>query len=428
MNLRDPSPLELTPAGPDLPGQDPLDLVRTHQSTGRALLFRLMGATDPERMAQGAWVTGASGKRYLDLGSFSVFLLGHGHRRVVRAVADQLQVLPGSTRTLPNEVAARAAASIAQFAPAGLTKVLLLNSGAEAVEAALKLARFRTGRTGLAHLAGSFHGKTTGALSLTDAPLFRSGLGALLGDVQRLPREDADTAARLILEHRPAAVFAEPVQGEGGVHPLTAPFARALRDACDEVGSLLVFDEVQSGLGRCGSRWAHEELAVRPDILLSGKALGGGVMPASALIATEDAYRPYDRDPLLHTSTFGGNSLAAAAVLAALEVIVDEDVPALARQVGEELRAILTGLVEEWPDLFRTVTGRGILLGLHGTRPDVSAEMLRAALAEGLLLTPCLTEPSVLRFTPSAFIDADGMAFAQHKLRRAAARTQEELT
>ncbi|AUY52529.1 aminotransferase class III-fold pyridoxal phosphate-dependent enzyme [Streptomyces sp. CB01881] len=406
---------------------DLLDLIRDHQSSGRALLFRLMGATDPEVSGSGSWVTTGAGARYLDLGSFSVFLLGHSHPQVVEAVAEQLARLSGSTRTLPNELNARAAADLAEFAPPGLDKVMLLNSGAEAVEAAIKLARARTGRVPLAHLAGSFHGKTVGALSLTDAALFRDRLGPLLPDVIRLPRDDAGAAAELIRRHRPAAVFAEPVQGEGGVYPLTPGYATALREACDEAGTLLVFDEIQCGLGRCGSFWAHEDLGVRPDVLLSGKALGGGVIPVSAVIATEDAFQPYDRDPLLHTSTFGGNPLAAAALTATLKVLAAEDVPGLARSAGGRLREILEDLVRSWPRLFTEVTGRGALLGLHGTQPDVAGEMMRAALAENLLLTPCLTAPSILRLTPAAFIGAQDLAFVAEKLNAAARRTQLEL-
>lgn len=406
---------------------EPVDLVRTHQSTGRAFLYTVLGATDPEVSAAGQWITSRNGSRYLDVGSFGVFLLGHGHPGPVGAVARQLQVLAGSSRTLPNEVNARAAAALAATAPEGLSKVMLLNSGAEAVEAALKLARARTGRTPVAHLSGSFHGKTTGALSLTDAHAFRQRIGPLLPDVVRLPRDDAAVTAELIERHRPAAVFAEPVQGEGGIYPLEREYAAALREACTQAGSLLVFDEIQSGLGRCGTLWAHEGLDARPDVLLSGKALGGGVMPASAVIATEDAFQPYDSDPLLHTSTFGGNPLASAAVLGTLDVIRELDVPARATRAGNALKAILSDLVARWPGLFSGVTGKGLMLGLHCRQPDAPAELMREALAEGLLLTMCLTAPQVLRFTPSAFIDADELNFLSEKIDVAAARAEKEL-
>ncbi|WP_017545475.1 aspartate aminotransferase family protein [Nocardiopsis prasina] len=406
---------------------EPVDLIRTHQSSGRSFLHNIMGAVDPEVSGKGQWITSRDGSRYLDVGSFGVFLLGHGHPGPVGAVARQLDLMAGSSRTLPNPVNARAAAALAGAAPPGLSKVLLLNSGSEAVEAALKLARARTGRTPLAHLSGSFHGKSTGALSLTDARAFRQGIGPLLPDVVRLPRDDAAAAADLIERHRPAAVFAEPVQGEGGMYPIGRDYAAVLREACTRTGSLLVFDEIQSGLGRCGTLWAHEGLGVLPDVLLSGKALGGGVMPASAVIATEDAFRPYDVDPLLHTSTFGGNPLASAAVLGALDVIAELDVPARASRAGESLKGVLNGLVSNRPSLFSAVTGRGLMLGLHCRKADVTAELMRESLTEGVLLTMCLTTPTVLRLTPSAFIDAEEMDFLGRKLDIAAARVEREL-
>ena len=396
------------------------ELVRRHQSTGKALLFSLLNATDVEHSATGSWITGSSGERYLDLGSFAVFLLGHSHPAVVAAVREQLERMAGSSRTLPSRPPTLACAELAALAPDGLSKVMLLNSGAEVVEAAIKLARARTGRGGLAHLAGSYHGKTAGALSLTDAAGFRDRVGPLLPGVTRLPRDDAGRAAELVLATKPAAVFFEPVQGEGGVHPVSAELAGALRAACDEVGALLVADEIQAGLGRTGTLWAHEPLGVLPDVLLCGKALGGGVMPVSALIATERAYRPFDLDPLLHSSTFGGNPLAAAAVLAAVRVIREERVPERAAAVGAGLRAVLDRLVAAWPRLFARVTGRGAFLGLHGTRADTAGEMMRAALAERVLLTPCLTAPEVLRFTPSVFLADGDLEFVDAALHRAA--------
>ena len=409
------------------PAEDVQELVRRHQSTGRALLFSLLRATDAEATASGSWITGESGTRYVDLGSFAVFLLGHGHPAVLAAVRDQLDRMAGTSRTLPSRPAGLAARELAGLAPDGLEKVMFLNSGAEAVEAAIKLARATTGRPGLAHLAGSYHGKTAGALSLTDAAAFRRQVGPLLPGVLRLPRDDPGRAAELIAEHQPAAVFFEPVQGEGGVHPLAPAMAVALRQACDEVGALLVADEIQAGLGRCGALWAHTALGVVPDVLLSGKALGGGVLPVSALVATPRAYRPFDLDPLLHSSTFGGNPLAAAAVLGALGVIRDDDVPGHAARVGAALREVLDRLVDAWPELFAGVTGRGAFLGLHSTRADVSAEMMRSALAERVLLTPCLTAPAVLRFTPSAFLAGDDLAFVESALHRAAATAAHEL-
>src|SRR5207244_248143 len=154
----------------------------------------------------------------------------------------------------------------------------------------------------------------------------------------RISRDDPEAAAAAVARARPAAVFVEPVQGEGGMIEVGGAVLRALRRACDEVGALLVCAEIQSGLGRCGAWWAHTAADVVPDVVLAGKALGGGVMPVSALVAAPFAFAPFDRDPLLHTSTFGGNALACAAVRSTLEVIEAEDIPERARRLGERMR------------------------------------------------------------------------------------------
>ncbi|HEU5321986.1 MAG TPA: aminotransferase class III-fold pyridoxal phosphate-dependent enzyme, partial [Methylomirabilota bacterium] len=370
------------------------DVVRRHCSTGRALLYAMAGPLDVETSADGGWVVGASGRRYLDLGSFAVFLLGHRHPRVVDAVAAQLQRLPGSSRAFPSESHARALAAVAGLAPPGLSKVMLLNSGAEAVEAGVKLARVATGRSGLHHLEGSFHGKTAGALSLTDASLFREPFLPLLPGITRLSRTDAEEAAAAIRAERPAAVILEPVQGEGGVFELSVAYLRAVRDACSAAGAVLVADEIQCGLGRTGHLRAMDFAGVVPDVLLLGKGLGGGVVPVSALVARPEVFEPFDRDPLLHSSTFGGNPLASAAVAATGEVIQADDIPGRAARLGVRVRALLDALVLRWPELFTRVTGRGLLLGLHCRRPGVAGQFIRSCLAHGLLVTPCLTRPS----------------------------------
>ena len=401
------------------------ELVSRHQSTGRSLLYRLAGPLDVEVEASGCWVTGASGRRYLDLGSYAVFLLGHAHPRVVAAVAAQLGRPPGSRRAFPSREQVEAAAALAAIAPEGLSKVMLLNSGAEAVEAALKLARLATGRTAVLHLEGSFHGKTTGALSLTDAALFRERCEPLLPGSSRLDRDDPEAAAASIRAARPAAVFVEPVQGEGGVFELRPDYLRAVRTACDEAGAVLVCDEIQCGLGRCGAVWASAPVV--PDLLLAGKALGGGVMPVSALVARPAVFTSYDRDPLLHTSTFGGNPLAAAAALATLDVIVAEDVPARAREQGEGWRRLLEDLRARWPRRFSAVSGRGLLLGLHCARPDVAGTFIRSCRARGVLVTPCLTRPHVVRLTPPVCVSPADVEFAAEALEAAAAETDEEI-
>lgn len=404
------------------------ELIRTHQSTGRALLYALQGRLDVEVSASGSWVRGAFGDEYLDFGSYGVFLLGHGHQEVVRAVAKQLGTLSGTTRVFPVAENAEAAAALAALAPPGLTKVMFLNSGAEAVEAALKLARAKTGRSSVWHLERSFHGKTIGALSLTDSTILRSRSGPLLADTRAMSRSDAAEAADLVIRGRPAAVFVEPVQGEGGIYEVLPGYLKAMREACSRSGSLLVCDEIQCGLGRTGTVWATDATGVVPDILLAGKALGGGLLPVSAIIARPEAFEPFDRDPLLHTSTFGGNPLASAAVVAATHVVRSEDVGGRAARLGVDVSEVLQCLVSEYPHLFRAVSGRGLMLGLHCIRPEIAGMMIRSCLAQRILVTPCLISPNVIRITPSAFIAGDEMKFAKTALLAAAADTSQQLS
>jgi putrescine aminotransferase len=408
------------------PSDDPHDLVRRHQSSARALLYSLAGGADVEVSGDGPWVTGESGRVYLDFGSFAVFLLGHRPARVVDRVHRQLDLLPNSTRAFPSRINAEACRAFAGLAPEGLEKVMLLNSGAEAVEAAIKLTRAATGRSTVVHLHGSFHGKTYGALSLTDVPEFRTSVGSLLPDVCRLDPGDTSGVQDFVSAIRPAAVFVEAIQGEGGVRPLSSEFLRAVRQATEDVGSLLVCDEIQVGLGRAGTLWAFNSAGITPDVLLSGKALGGGVMPVSALAATASAFRPFDRDPLLHTSTFGGNPLASAAVSATVELIIELDVPALACRYESRLRSVLEDVASAWPALFTAVTGRGLIQGLHCARADIAGTMLRECLMRGLVVTPCLSKPSVLRFTPPAICGETEYDLAADVLRRAAEATENE--
>jgi putrescine aminotransferase len=186
------------------------------------------------------------------------------------------------------------------------------------------------------------------------------------------------------------------------------------------VGALLISDEIQCGLGRTGALWATTWLGVSPDVLLLGKALGGGIMPVSAVVATPAAFRPFDRDPFLHTSTFGGNPLASAAVRSCLEVVREIDVPERATVLGKRVRTILDDVVAKRSDLFEGVSGRGLMLGLHCRNSEIAGEFMRNCLHNRVLLTPCLTTPNVVRLTPPAVMKEKELRFAYDGMTRAA--------
>lgn len=380
------------------------ELTQRHLGAGRAMLGKLLGGS-VEVSSEGPWVYTEGGSRFLDFGGYGVFILGHRHPRVIAAVRRQLETHPLASRVFLEPVIAEAAGALAEVAPPGLDFVHFVNSGAEAAEAAIKLARAH-GRTALVSAASGFHGKTIGALSVTANPAYQAPFRPLLPDVLHV-RFGSVTAMREALAARAgrACVIVEPVQGEAGVVVPPGGYLRAVARACREFGALLVVDEVQTGLGRLGAWWGADLEGVRPDVLLAGKGLSGGVVPIGAMIATEEAYEPFGRDHLLHTSTFGGSPLACAAAHAALGVMHEEDVVARAASQGARLLAAVRDLCTGRRELVREVRGRGLLIGVEFTTAGAAAETVLELLERGVLVNHSLNAARVLRLTPPALLE-----------------------
>lgn len=356
----------------------------------------------PQRVlvrGEGAWLWDADGNRYLDLlAGIATGALGHAHPDLVAAVSDQLATLGHVSNffaTSPQiELSERLLTLLA--APSG-SGVFFANSGAEANEAAFKLAR-RTGRPRILALEGCFHGRTMGALALTHNPAYREPFEPLPGGVQHLPFGDLD-ALRAALDDDVAALFLEPIQGESGVRPLPEGYLVAARRLTHEVGTLLVLDEVQTGIARTGAWFAHTRHGVVPDVVTLAKGLGGGV-PIGAMVAFGERIAG-----LLgrgqHGSTFGGNPVAAAAALATLRVIERDGLLHNVRMVGDRLAAGVRNL--RLP-LVVEVRGEGLMLGVELARP-VAAELVRAALEAGFVLNA--VTPDTVRMTPPLVLTAD---------------------
>ena len=352
-----------------------------------------------EVASAGSTVTDAQGHSYLDCGGYGVFLLGHRHPAVVAAVVDQVQRHPLSTHLMLEPTVARAAATLASVTPPGLDCVHFVNSGAEATEAAIKLARAH-GRKRLVSASGGFHGKTMGALGLTANDTYQAPFRPLLPDVVHVPFGDAAALGAVLTPE--ACVVVEPVQGEGGVVVPPAGYLAEVSRLCTEAGALLVLDEVQTGLGRLGTWWGADRDGVRPDVLLVGKVLSGGVVPAAAMVATAAAYRPFSDDPFLHTSTFAGSPIAMAAAAAAVTAIRDEGLVERARVLGERLLTGLGEAVAPGRPLVRDVRGVGLLIGIELDDPGTALELVLDLLARGVLVNHSLSAHRVVRFTPPA--------------------------
>ena len=312
--------------------------------------------------ALGQYVWDAEGRRYLDAYTgHGVAFLGHRHPRVVSALVEAL----GSVMVAPPSVAGEwmdeLLDALGPVLPSGLDYVTLLNSGTEAVELALKIARRVTGRKNIVYFTGSFHGRTMGALSVTSSnPGYRRGYEPLVPGTVRARFNRVEDLDRVIGEETAAAIV-EPIQGEGGVNPADPGFIRELRRRCDEAGCLLVADEVQTGFGRTGRTWAIEHYGVRPDIVTAGKAIGGG-FPVSMVAVP--GWVAEKLPPGFHGSTYGGNPMAAKAVAAAARVLVEEEVPRQAGEKGGKLLSMLEELLAGARPV-RRVKGAGLMLGVE---------------------------------------------------------------
>ena len=374
-----------------------------HVNKSLASLARLV-ATPVELAAAGSKVRGSDGHTYLDCGGFGVFLLGHCHPAVVAAVRAQLERNPLATRLFLNPELAQAAADLAGITPPGLDYVFLTNSGAEATELGLKLARL-AGKRHVIAMHGGFHGKTLGALSVTGRPQYRDQFGPLLPMVDFV--QFGDTAALRAALTAQSAVLLEPIQAEGGVRLPPAGYLRQVRQACTEAGAVMILDEIQSGMGRLGAWWGADLAGVTPDLLLAGKILGGGVMPVGGVVASAPLFAPLNADPLLHSSTFAGSPLAAAAVSATIAAIRSDGLIERARERGGQVRDLAADAVAaHCPHLVTEVRGEGLLIGIDFVSPDVATEFLIGLLDARVIPSYSLNSGNVLRLTPPAILSA----------------------
>lgn len=376
------------------------DAYRAHINASLLKMHKLSASAQIEKRGAGFFVEDRQGNLHLDcIAGFGVFSFGHAHPEIIADVRRQLETLPLSSKFMLNEPYARLAKALSLLTPKRLTHSFLCNSGTEAVEGALKLARVTSGRSQIIAMEGAFHGKTLGALSVSGRACYRDGCGALLPECDLVAFGDAQALLEKVSE-RTAAVIVEPIQGEGGVRVPPPGWLREVRTICDFYGALLIVDEVQTGLGRTGRIFACEWERVEPDLLCLGKALGGGVIPAAAVVGSERAFRPLLNDPMFHTSTFGGNPLACVAALAAIRILVRDELADNAQRQGQALMANLRDLAERFPDLIEAVRGRGLLIGVQMKKTAYVGAMINALRNRRILVCHTLSDSRVIRIEP----------------------------
>jgi ornithine--oxo-acid transaminase len=355
--------------------------------------------------ALGAWVEDADGRRYLDmLSAYSALNQGHRHPRVVAAAHAQLERVTLTSRAFHNDQMGPFLKKLSEVS--GFPRALLMNSGAEAVETALKGVRrwgyrhkgIPDGQAEIIVADGNFHGRTITIVGFSSEPSYQDGFGPFTPGFKSAPYGDA-AAIEAAITPNTAAVFLEPIQGEAGVIVPPVGYLRAVREICTRHGVLLILDEIQTGLGRTGKMWAFEHEGIRPDGITVGKALGGGILPVSAFCATDaimDGFTPGS-----HGSTFGGNPMACAVGSAALDVLVDEELPARAAVLGARFSAALAAIGSP---RVKEIRGPGLLVGveLHHSAGKARATCERL-MERGILCKD--THEQVVRFAPPLVID-----------------------
>ncbi|MDQ2992765.1 MAG: aspartate aminotransferase family protein [Candidatus Eremiobacteraeota bacterium] len=386
-----------------------------------------MSGSPVEVRARGCTIWDQNGNAYLDFaGGYGVFTLGHSHPRVLAAVREQMDLLSLSGKTMFNVPMGRAAKRLAELAPGDLTISFWCNSGTEAIEGAIKLARVATGRVKIVATRDSYHGKTLGALSISGRAAFQDPFRPLLADAALI---DFDDAAALDEALRDAAAFVvEPVQGEGGVNVPAPGYLRAVREACDRTGALFIADEVQTGLGRCGYRFGCDRDGVVPDIMTLAKGLSGGIVPVGAFIARTEVWtKAYGKQPLLHTSTFGGSEIACTAALAAMDVLEEDCLAENARARGEQLLAGCLAVAAEFPDVVRTARGLGLLCGVELANEGYGGWIIPEMVKRGVTAAWTLNQQRVIRLEPPLLVTAAEVETALAALRAGVETAQENL-
>jgi len=360
-------------------------------------LYQRFPVTIEKGLGSHVWDT--DNNEYIDcMGGYGVALVGHRNERVVNAIKSQIDKVITVHSSFYSKTREKFLQTLIDTAPSGLSQVHLNNSGAESIEAAIKFARKFTGKKKMVAMKGSYHGKSMGALSLTFNPKYREPFQPLVEEVSFSPYGDVDTLQNVV-DKDTAFVILEPIQGESGIHVAPEGFLQEVRKICDENDSLLIFDEIQSGLGRTGSMWASEHWKTVPDIMCLAKGIAGGV-PMGVTLVRPDILAVMKKGE--HSSTFGGNPLACAAGTATLQALTQDGLVENAKSVGEKF---LRGLEElkSKHKIIREVRGKGLMIGVE-LKFEVK-DILMEGIKNGLLLL--YSGRNILRFLPPLVISEE---------------------
>ncbi|CAM3155283.1 putrescine aminotransferase [Sporolactobacillus spathodeae] len=347
-----------------------------------------------------------NGKKYIDcLGGFGIYNVGHRNPKVVQAVENQMHRQALHSQDLLDPLRAFLAKLLAQITPGDLQYSFFTNSGTESVECGLKLAKLYSDRSTILAATKAFHGKSLGSLTATAKGVFRKPFMPLVsgfrhvayGDIEMM--EKTMEACHLVGEDV-AAVLLEPIQGEGGVIVPPDDYLPKVRALCDKYGALLILDEVQTGMGRTGKMFCCEHYGVAPDIICLAKALGGGIVPAGAVVASEKVFKNFFPNPFIHTTTFGGNPLACAAAIATINVLIDEHLPERAAEMGAYMLQGLRDAAKGHEDKVMEIRGKGLMIGIEFQEDQIGYDFSKKLFDKGVLVAGTLVNAKTIRIEP----------------------------
>jgi putrescine aminotransferase len=386
----------------------------TYVNPGR-LKYRKAISTDCaviEHKDYGNYIEGLNGEKFIDcFGGFGIYTIGHRNPEVVDVVRSQLNHQALHSQELLDPLRGYLAKTMSEITPGNLQKCFFTNGGAEAVEMALKLARIATGGSYFISMVNGFHGKSMGALSVTGKANYRTPYRSMVQQVEHVTFGDAEGIDKAIREQhavdgKVAAVILEPIQGEAGVIVPPEGYLREVRKICTKRKVALIFDEIQTGMGRTGHFWRCQAEDVTPDIMTFGKAFGGGIVPITGIICRPSMWvnELVENPLLLGSPTFGGNPLCCSAALATIKYMIDNDIPGQCREKGEKLKAGLQSLKERFPALIKDVRGVGLMLAMEFISDEVGYDVSKGMFSRRVITAGTLLNAKTVRFEPAALI------------------------
>jgi putrescine aminotransferase len=357
--------------------------------------------------AVGATITDSDGKVYIDcVGGYGIFNLGHNHPKIIEALIHQLKSNQLVTKPFITELPVTLAKYLSKLSPGDLECSFVCNSGSEAVDSAMKLARLHSGKAEIIAANNSFHGYTFGALSASGISSFKRSFEPLLPCIVHVPFDDLD-ALRTAITEDTAAILMEPIQHEAGVTLPRRDYFKEVRNICDDKGVILIFDEIKTGFGKTGYMFTCQHFGVVPDMLVVGKSLGGGVIPIGAVISRRRLWRKFGLSFSMSASSFAGNILVCRAALTTLEILQEDGLVDECRKKGQFLLEELHRFVKKYPEIIKMVNGIGLLIGVETFSTGQALELARAMIRQGVLLVPAFGNSSVLMVEPPLVISFD---------------------